>query len=95
MVLPHERLCPHRSAALAGHETHGDLVLVDVRTDQKSAAESFPARGTSRCTSCPPGSRNRALARSSVLLPVGSALRAGKRFLSGKGWREVYNLAGG
>ncbi len=79
---------------LQGLKRHGDVVLVDVRTDQDVSRGVIPGK-LRIVLHLPPGSR-RSAARAVVFYRQSGARSAqASAFLSGRGWQEVYDLAGG
>ncbi len=75
---------------------HGDVVLVDVRTDQEVGRGVIP--GARHIPLHLLAARYQELDRSrAVVFYCQSGARSAQAcaFLSGKGWQEVYNLMGG
>lgn len=75
---------------------HGEVVLVDVRTDQEVSRGVIPGARHIPLHLLP--ARFEEIERSrAVVFYCQSGARSAQAsgFLSGKGWQEVYNLAGG
>jgi len=75
---------------------HGDVVLVDVRTDQEISRGVIP--GARHIPLHLLTARFEEIDRSCAVVfycQSGARSAQASAFLSAKGWREVYNLAGG
>ena len=75
---------------------HGEVVLVDVRTDQEVSRGVIPGAKHIPLHLLPARFEEIEHARAVVFYCQSGARSAqASAFLSGKGWQEVYNLAGG
>jgi rhodanese-related sulfurtransferase len=75
---------------------HGDVVLVDVRTDQEVSRGVIPGARHIPLHLLP--ARFEEIDRACALVfycQSGARSARASAFLSGKGWQEVHNLAGG